>query len=92
MRTHFILTVAIIVLLLAACGDHVDGASDAAQADCVSPSNPFNDEGGHDAGFKWAEETGGSCPDSHGESFEQGCQEFHRQLEDYERCQAEKRG
>jgi hypothetical protein len=62
-----------------------------AKAECVSPTNPFNDGGGHDAGFNWAEEKGEECPDSHGESFEEGCQEFHRQFQEYEQCQAEKR-
>jgi hypothetical protein len=66
-------------------------AANAAQAECIAPSNPFNDEGGHEAGFKWAQEKGDACPDSHGESFGEGCQEFYRQFEEYEKCQAEKR-
>jgi hypothetical protein len=80
-----------LLISLSACSEKAADTAEAAAAECIEPSNPFNDDGGHDAGFKWSEENGGECSDSHGESFEEGCQEYQRQLEAYERCQAEKR-
>jgi len=58
--------------------------------DCVAPHNPYNDGGGHDAGFKWAEENGGNC-DGNSESFNEGCTEFVRQLGAYNECIANSR-
>ena len=53
--------------------------------DCVSPHNPYNDEGGHDAGFKWAAENGGNC-NGNSDSFNEGCAEFVRQMDEYNQC------
>jgi hypothetical protein len=55
------------------------------KADCVEPQNPYNDGGGHDAGFNWARENSGEC-DGNSESFNEGCQEYHRQLNLYNDC------
>jgi hypothetical protein len=55
------------------------------RADCVEPDNPYDDDGGHDAGFKWAEKNGGDC-DGNSESFNEGCQEYHKQLNEYNEC------
>lgn len=76
------------LIFLAGCSEK---ETPSAKAECVSPSNPFQDGGGHDAGFNWAQEKGEECPDSHGESFEEGCHEFQRQFQEYEKCEAEKR-
>jgi len=53
--------------------------------ECHAPSNPYGDDGGHDAGFNWAEDTGRSC-DGNSQSFNEGCEEYHRQLHQYEKC------
>ncbi len=53
--------------------------------DCIEPHNPYNDGGGHDAGFNWAAENGGAC-EGNSDSFNEGCEEFHRQLDEYNRC------
>ncbi len=53
--------------------------------DCISPHNPYNDSSGHDAGFNWAAENGGDC-NGHSDSFNEGCAEFHRQLNEYNAC------
>lgn len=58
-----------------------------AASECIAPSNPYNDGGGHDAGFKWAEENGGDC-NGNSDAFNEGCQEYHRQLEEYNQCLA----
>ncbi len=53
--------------------------------DCHEPANPYNDGGGHDAGFNWARENGGNC-DGHSDSFNEGCAEYYRQLNEYNEC------
>jgi hypothetical protein len=53
--------------------------------ECVEPSNPYNDGGGHDAGFNWAMENGGEC-DGRSDSFNEGCEEYYRQLNKYNDC------
>jgi len=58
--------------------------------DCISPHNPYNDGGGHDAGFKWAAETGGNC-NGNSDSFNEGCAEFFRQMNEYNQCIANSR-
>ena len=57
---------------------------------CISPQNPYNDGGGHDAGFNWATDTGGSC-NGNSDSFNEGCVEFYRQLNVYNKCVANSR-
>ena len=80
------------ILLSASCSDRsTDASAGGPQAECIEPNNPFNDEGGHDAGFKWAEETGGECPDDRGGSFHEGCEEYHTQGERFEACEEAKR-
>ncbi len=54
---------------------------------CSEPENPYGDGGGHDAGFDWAEDTGSSCS-GNSQSFIDGCEEYYRQLDTYERCKS----
>lgn len=58
-------------------------------AQCVEPENPYNDDGGHDAGFKWAEEKGEAC-DGNSDSFNEGCEEYYTQRQRYEECEAQR--
>jgi len=53
--------------------------------ECIEPNNPYNDGGGHDAGFNWAMENGGDC-NGNSDSFNEGCEEYHRQLNQYDEC------
>jgi len=53
--------------------------------ECIAPHNPYNDGGGHDAGFNWAAETSGDC-NGNSESFNEGCEEYHTQLSQYNEC------
>ena len=81
---------------IAACSDNSEssdhGSATASEVACTEPSNPWADEsGGHDAGFKWAEENGQDCPSDHGQSFEEGCNEYYDQLHRYEECEASKK-
>jgi len=45
----------------------------------VEIGNPYTPGSGHYAGYEWAESTGGACT-GNSESFNEGCEEFHRQL------------
>lgn len=41
-------------------------------------ANPYDEGTGHDAGYKWAERTGGDC-NGNSASFNEGCEEYHQQ-------------
>ncbi|MCL2760384.1 MAG: hypothetical protein FWD70_01895 [Desulfuromonadales bacterium] len=56
--------------------------------DCIEPYNPYNDGGGHYAGFNWAAENAGDDCDGNSDEFNEGCAEFHRQLDEYDECVA----
>jgi hypothetical protein len=47
---------------------------------CIEPQNPYNDGGGHDAGFNWASETGGEC-NGNSDSFNEGCAEYYERVQ-----------
>ena len=66
-----------------------NNSSTAKSSKCVEPENPYS-EGGHFAGFNWARETGGNC-DGNSESFNEGCEEYYRQLNLYNDCIANKK-
>ncbi|MDD3262592.1 MAG: hypothetical protein PHR61_01990 [Candidatus Absconditabacteria bacterium] len=66
-------------LSLMGCGSNSDSNK------CGSPSNPYGDGGGHDAGFSRAEEKGGVC-EGNSSSFNEGCEEYYSQLDEYENC------
>lgn len=40
--------------------------------------NPYDEGTGHDAGYKWAERTGGDC-NGNSASFNEGCEEYYQQ-------------
>jgi hypothetical protein len=48
--------------------------------------NPYSNGTGHYAGYEWAENNGGSC-NGNSESFNEGCEEYNRQLEELEKSQ-----
>jgi hypothetical protein len=54
---------------------------------CVEPENPYDEGTGHYAGYKWAEENGGDC-NGNSNSFNEGCEEYHSQEDEYEDCEA----
>ena len=95
-RNVALLVIALAVASAIGCGRSSDASSDAvagddpsqtAAAECSEPENPYNDGGGHDAGFNWAQENGGACT-GNGDSFDEGCDEFNRQNDEYETCVA----
>ena len=58
--------------------------------DCIPPHNAYNDGGGHDAGFNRAEENGTDC-NGNSDSFNEGCAEYYRQMNEYNGCIANSR-
>ena len=56
---------------------------------CVEPQNPYTEGSGHYAGFEWAKENGGAC-DGNSDSFNEGCENYYRQLNEYNDCIANK--
>jgi hypothetical protein len=88
-----IIFVSIILLLVSYGCDSNKPASTSKKTkveNCVSPQNPYNDGGGHDAGFNWAAEKGGGC-NGNSDSFNEGCAEYHRQMNKYNKCIADSR-
>lgn len=58
---------------------------------CQDPVNPYDENinEGHYAGFEWEAENGGNC-DTGGDSFNEGCSEYVRQLLEYNTCESNK--
>lgn len=52
---------------------------------CGSPSNPYGDWGWHDAWFSRAEEKWWVC-EWNSSSFNEWCEEYYSQLDEYENC------
>lgn len=75
------------VFLVQGCGD--SGVIVGREKECLEPRNPYNDGGGHDKGFQWAEAHGGPCG-GNSTSFREGCEEYLRQLREYKECLAAK--
>lgn len=71
-------------------GDSNQTKPNSQKEECVEPHNPYNDGGGHDAGFNWARENGGAC-NGNSDSFNEGCEEFFGQMNRYNECVARNR-
>lgn len=65
--------------------DNMTKVSSEGDRDCEEPENPYDEGSGHYAGFNWAMETGGGC-DGNSESFNEGCEEYYNQLNQYNGC------
>jgi hypothetical protein len=79
------------VLLIASIGCDQPNSSSSQKADakeqCVSPDNPYDEtEEGHFKGYEWAQQNGESCDGARSESFQEGCEEYHRQVDEYDAC------
>lgn len=61
--------------------------SDKGWEECIEPENPYDEstEEWHYAGFERASETGWFC-DGNSDSFNEWCEEYYEQEEDYENC------
>ena len=97
-KVHSILPFLLFVLMmfLTACDSGSTASSSkrsesvSSKEECAEPQNPYADGGGHDAGFNWASENGEEC-NGNSDSFNEGCAEYHRQLEQYNDCIANSR-
>lgn len=89
---NMILLIAVFAVLLLGCdiGSSKLTSKKQNKEECIEPHNPYNDGGGHDAGFNWAHENGGSC-DGRSDSFNEGCAEYFSQLNQYNECIAKSR-
>jgi len=77
---------AIIIIFLAGCNNDDDSSySTSYKHECIPPQNPYNDGTGHYAGFEWAQANSGTC-DGNSESFNEGCEEYYNQEDEYDKC------
>lgn len=60
------------------------------KVECVEPNNTYTEGSGHYAGFEWARENGGAC-NGNSTSFSEGCEDYYRQLNEYNECIAKNR-
>jgi hypothetical protein len=79
-----ILLITLLILFFCSC-ENSSTTSPTKIEDCVPPNNPYSDGGGHDAGFNWAAENEGDC-EGNSVSFNEGCAEYYRQLNEYNSC------
>lgn len=87
MRRSGIFLACLSILVFVGCSDSNPKRSEAAERTCAAPENPYEEGSGHYAGYKWAEETGGEC-NGNSNSFNEGCEEYYAQQDDYEQCEA----
>lgn len=77
-RIKLLFAAAALVLIGAGCVDGSDNGY--GSSDYSEPENPYSGGSGHSAGYDWAERTGGSC-NGNSNSFNEGCEEYYRQME-----------
>lgn len=58
----------------------------ATNCDELIPRNPYSNDSGHDAGYKWAQKNNPSSCFGNSISFTEGCEEYTKQLADYQAC------
>jgi hypothetical protein len=73
-----LLLVAVVASFLVSCSGPIEYVRDEYLQD-VHVGNPYAVGSGHYAGYEWAKRTGGLCA-ADSESFNEGCEEYHRQL------------
>ncbi len=76
-----------VALLFGCAGSPSETSGDKA---CTEPENPYDQGTGHYAGFEWAAEHGGNC-DTASPSFNEGCEEYQTQEDEYETCESKER-
>jgi len=73
--------VPLFLLSLTQCSGGGQGSTSTYQAEEQEIENPYSVGTGHYAGYEWAERTGGAC-DGNSQSFNEGCEEYYRQIEE----------
>ena len=89
MRRRFTLSLIILAASVVSCSDPHSSKSPE-EKPCIEPENPYAEGTGHYAGYHWAEENGGDC-NGRSDSFNEGCEEYHSQEDEYEECEAGKK-
>lgn len=56
---------------------------------CTPPENPYDEDSGHYAGYNQAKQNDGVC-NGNSDSFNDGCNEYYDQLNQYEACLKQK--
>ena len=85
-----LLAIFILAIFITGCNNEYDGdAPSTENNECVEPQNPYDDDSGHYAGFEWAAENNEDCNGS-SDSFDEGCEEYFRQLNEYNKCISKK--
>lgn len=82
------LVISLLILLFGASGcnsDDQQSSGVASEKKCVAPQNSYDEGSGHYAGYEWAVENGGTC-EGNSDSFNEGCEEYYDQLDDYNDC------
>jgi hypothetical protein len=90
MRRSVSILAILFVFLVGACSGSKPHESESEEKACVEPENPYDEGTGHYAGYKWAEENGGAC-NGNSDSFNEGCEEYHSQEDEYEECEAQEK-
>jgi hypothetical protein len=79
MKTYLFL-IAIGLFLLSGCSSRSSENSFRAENEqTIEIENPYSPGTGHYAGYEWAERTGGDC-NGNSNSFNEGCEEYYRQI------------
>lgn len=94
MKTLFFVALLLFAILLSACNKEDNIGSTGGYlnktTECISPHNSYTLGSGHYAGFEWARENGGAC-NGNSDSFNEGCDEYHRQSNEYNECMTKNR-
>ena len=86
--THVVALAQLAFVAAAACSEGTRDSSQAKKCDGLAPRNPYSKGSGHFAGFEWASGNAGSGCDGNSDSFNEGCQDYHRQRAKYNACVA----
>jgi len=96
-KRYPLLSCILILLLLSGCNDSPNDSLDKLvekqkARNCVEPENPYDEhiDSGHYAGFEWAIKNEGEC-EGNSESFNEGCQEYYNQTNEYDDCMSDEK-
>lgn len=78
-KTKLLILGLVAALFLAGCSSDDLGYSFSRSEEKTAVENPYSSGGGHSAGYEWAERTGGNC-NGNSSSFNDGCEEYYRQI------------
>jgi hypothetical protein len=90
---RLLVIVAVLSIPLVGCGSKSEDnaeAGDQKEKACAEPENPYAQGSGHYAGYEWAEEKGSGGCEGRSESFNEGCEEYETQEDEYQECEAAK--